>query len=62
MQLKTPLASIGLAAALGCLTLVPAPAQVIAALGGQVSSIEEGAMEGVLVSAKKDGSTSPRPS
>src|SRR5215510_14292754 len=30
----------------------PAPA-----LAGQVTSVEEGAMEGVLVSAKKDGST-----
>src|SRR5258706_3005762 len=28
-----------------------------AALTGQVSSAEEGAMEGVLVSAKRDGST-----
>jgi streptogramin lyase len=57
MQLKTSLASISLAAALGGLTLVPAPAQVTAALSGQVASAEEGAMEGVLVSAKKDGST-----
>src|SRR5262245_53020504 len=32
-------------------------AQSPAALSGRVSSAEEGAMEGVLVSAKKDGST-----
>jgi len=32
-------------------------AQVAAALSGQVSSAEEGAMEGVVVSAKKAGST-----
>jgi virginiamycin B lyase len=32
-------------------------AQAAAALSGQVTSAEEGAMEGVLVSAKKDGST-----
>jgi streptogramin lyase len=57
MQWKTPLASISLAAALACSTLVPAPAQVRASLNGQVSSAEEGAMEGVLVSAKQDGST-----
>ena len=35
----------------------PAMAQGSAALVGQVSSAEEGAMEGVVVSAKKDGST-----
>src|SRR6267142_1772846 len=35
----------------------PASAQSAAALTGQVSSAEEGAMEGVVVSAKKDGST-----
>src|SRR5258708_27879419 len=32
-------------------------AQAAAALTGQVTSAEEGPMEGVLVSAKKDGST-----
>src|SRR5262245_64528942 len=32
-------------------------AQTAVALSGQVSSQEEGAMEGVLVSAKKDGGT-----
>jgi virginiamycin B lyase len=35
----------------------PAAAQGAAALAGQVTSTEEGAMEGVIVSAKKDGST-----
>ena len=35
----------------------PAQAQAPAALTGQVSSTEEGNMEGVVVSAKKDGST-----
>src|SRR5262245_55280555 len=35
----------------------PAEAQSGAALTGQVSSAKEGAMEGVIVTAKKDGST-----
>jgi len=35
----------------------PAAAQGAAALAGQVASAEEGPMEGVVVSAKKDGST-----
>ena len=35
----------------------PVQAQAPAALTGQVSSAEEGNMEGVVVSAKKDGST-----
>src|SRR5262249_20177466 len=34
----------------------PAPAQTLDALGGRVTSAEEGAMEGVVVSARKDGS------
>jgi virginiamycin B lyase len=37
--------------------LMAAGANAQTALGGQVSSAEEGAMEGVLVSAKKEGST-----
>src|SRR6266702_3394283 len=37
--------------------LRPAQAQAAVALTGQVSSAEEGAMEGVVVSAKRDGST-----
>src|SRR6266568_5892518 len=35
----------------------PAQAQATSALTGQVTSTEEGAMEGVVVSARKDGST-----
>ena len=35
----------------------PTPAQAPPALAGKVSSQAEGAMEGVLVSARKDGST-----
>jgi len=35
----------------------PAQTQTAVALSGQVSSAEEGAMEGVVVSAKQDGST-----
>ena len=46
----------GFLLAAGPLTL-PTQAQTPAALTGQVSSAEEGAMEGVVVSAKKDGST-----
>jgi streptogramin lyase len=57
MQFKALLASTSLVGALAWLTLVPAQAQTAAALSGQVSSAEEGAMEGVLVTAKKDGST-----
>jgi len=46
---------LGLLASAGLST--GALAQATAALTGQVTSAEEGAMEGVLVSAKKDGST-----
>jgi virginiamycin B lyase len=49
--------SAGLALALLPIALLTAQAQAPAALTGQVASSEEGAMEGVLVSAKKDGST-----
>ena len=42
--------------ALAALPIAAAPAQTVA-LSGQVTSAEEGAMEGVLVSAKKAGST-----
>jgi virginiamycin B lyase len=47
------------ACVVGALAGMPlsAEAQAVAALSGQVSSAEEGAMEGVLVSAKKQGST-----
>src|SRR5258706_12546717 len=45
--------------AAGCFALFAAVAQgqTTVALTGQVSSAEEGAMEGIVVSAKKDGST-----
>ena len=42
----------------GFAVLVRGETQSSAALTGQVTSMEEGRMEGVLVSAKKDGSTS----
>src|SRR5437016_5445900 len=47
------------AATAACFALLTAVAhaQGAAALTGQVSSAEEGAMEGVVVSAKRDGST-----
>ena len=52
---------IGLAAGLGLATslllTIAAQAQSAAALSGQVSSTQEPVMEGVLVTAKKDGST-----
>src|ERR1700681_39150 len=57
MRFNALLASTSLVSALAWLTLAPVQAQTAAALGGQVSSAEEGAMEGVLVSAKKEGST-----
>src|SRR5258707_8807901 len=57
MRFNALLASTSLVSVLACLTLVPAQAQTAAALSGQVSSAEEGAMEGVLVSARKDGSS-----
>jgi streptogramin lyase len=57
MRFNALLASTSLVSALAWLTLAPAQAQTAAALSGQVSSAEEGAMEGVLVSAKKEGST-----
>ncbi len=48
----------GAAGVLAVLTgLGVARADTLAALSGQVTSIEEGAMEGVVVSARKDGST-----
>jgi hypothetical protein len=39
------------------LFIAVAQGQTTVALTGQVSSAEEGAMEGVVVSARKDGST-----
>ena len=49
--------SAGLAFLIQSPVASPAHAQGAAALAGQVSSAKEGAMEGVIVSAKKDGST-----
>jgi virginiamycin B lyase len=57
MRVKALLASTSLVGALALMPLVPAQAQTAAALTGQVSSAEEGMMEGVLVSAKREGST-----
>jgi len=58
MRMKNLLVSAGLAVALfHSAGLLPAQAQTPGVLTGQVSSAEEGAMEGVLVSAKKAGST-----
>src|SRR5262249_30033391 len=48
---------LGVAVALLAAALMSSGAQAQAALTGLVSSSEEGAMEGVLVSAKKEGST-----
>jgi streptogramin lyase len=57
MPMKTILlASAGLLA-LAWQGFAPAFAQSAAALSGEVSSAKEGAMEGVVVSARKDGST-----
>jgi hypothetical protein len=50
-------ASLVLALALAGFISSPAEAQGAAALAGQVTSAKEGAMEGVVVTAKKDGST-----
>src|ERR1700758_2038503 len=57
MRLKALLASTSLVAALAAAGMLGAQAQTAPSLSGQVSSAEEGMMEGVLVSAKKDGAT-----
>jgi virginiamycin B lyase len=57
MPIKALLASTSLVCVLGWIPFLPAQAQTAAALSGQVSSAEEASMEGVLVSAKKEGST-----
>jgi virginiamycin B lyase len=57
MRMNKMLMSVGLAFALAGAGLLPARAQTPPALTGQVTSGEEGPMEGVLVSAKKAGST-----
>ena len=57
-MLRNP--KLAAAAALAVLSLpgidAPAHAQSAVALSGQVTSAEEGAMEGVIVSAKREGS------
>src|SRR5260370_41083609 len=57
MRFNALLASTSRVSALASLPSAPAQAQTAAALSGQVASAEEGSMEGVLVSAKKEGST-----
>src|SRR6266699_4014054 len=57
MRHKQPIMYASLGCILAGLISVGALAQGSPALTGQVTSAEEGAMEGVLVSAKKDGST-----
>jgi len=58
MQYRTPFHGLVLSSALFTVLISPSFAQAPKdALSGQVSSSEEGAMEGVVVSAKKDGST-----
>src|ERR1700731_2181368 len=54
---KKLLTTVSFAGLLVGLTTVSANAQTATALSGKVSSTEEGLMEGVLVSAKKEGST-----
>jgi hypothetical protein len=53
MPFKALLASTSLVCALGLVPGLPAQAQTAAALSGQVSSAEEGLMEGVLVSRRE---------
>jgi streptogramin lyase len=55
--MKTKRFLIYAVAALAAAVVLPLYAQNPAALTGQVASAEEGTMEGVVVSAKKDGST-----
>src|SRR5262249_43605843 len=55
MRLSALFISTSLACVLAIPLAIEAPAQT--GLSGQVSSAEEGAMEGVLVSAKKEGSS-----
>ncbi len=54
---KSLLATVSMAGLLAGALTVTAQAQTAAALKGQISSTEEGLMEGVLVSAKRDGAT-----
>jgi streptogramin lyase len=54
---KRLLTTVSFAGLLVGLTTISAHAQAPTALSGKVSSAEEGLMEGVLISAKKEGST-----
>src|SRR5262252_1471611 len=54
---KRLLTTVSLVGLLAGFATMSANAQTVAALSGKVSSTEEGLMEGVLVSAKKEGST-----
>src|SRR5438067_1499973 len=57
MLMKTKRFLLYAVGALAAAIVLPLYAQTLPALTGQVASIEEGTMEGVVVSAKKDGST-----
>jgi virginiamycin B lyase len=57
MHVKKLMTTAGLACTFAGLVLAGAQAQGASALTGQVTSAEEGPMEGVLVSAKKDAGT-----
>jgi virginiamycin B lyase len=57
MQSRNLLLALGAAAMAVALELVPAQAQASMALSGQVSSAAEGPMEGVIISAKREGSS-----
>jgi virginiamycin B lyase len=57
MRISKAFLYASVAGVLAGLMVAGANAQTAAALSGQVSSAEEGTMEGVLVSAKKEGST-----
>jgi virginiamycin B lyase len=57
MTPKKLLTTVSLASLIAGVFAAGASGQTAAALRGQVSSAEEGVMEGVLVSAKKEGST-----
>jgi streptogramin lyase len=57
MSMRITATLIALAAAIAALTFQTAATQAQTALSGQVSSAEEGRMEGVVVSARRDKST-----
>jgi len=57
MQFRTLLTGTVLVGALASLTLASVQAQTSVSLSGHVSSADEGAMEGVLVSARKEGAS-----